>query len=391
METVVLPPEDAEGAVGRPPAEPLGEEAGAALSIGAPQPNGARWLLLVLPAASLADDAAERAAALVAEPQGGLAGDLHLALPRAWQPPRGAEPAALALPAPGVWRADALLREDRRMRPPELLCRLLLAETLSGIAAAHRRGLWHGLISPSSLWLAGASPERLVADCPRDPRVVIVGCGVLSLLTEEAQTAAVARAPRRWVAPELLRTARPGPHADLWAAGAIARALLPLATSGDFVALLDQLQATQPDARPTAEEAEAQARELALAGLARWQRSAPPPPRLAPTPEPLFAPAYARAASRSRSGRGGDGPRAERPQRDALEARPPFASAGRAPPVDAVPRPRLHGTTGSGALAEPGADGDGGYPQRPPRAGSAAGCPVIREPLSPARGEGLGE
>ena len=298
METVLLPPEDAEGAAGRPPAEPLGEEAGAALSIGPPRANGARRLLLALPAASLADDATERAAALVAEPQSdGLAGDLHLALPRAWQPPRGAEPAALALPAPGAWRADALLRDDRRMRPPELLCRLLLAETLSGIAAAHRRGLWHGLLTPASLWLAGASPERLVADCPRDPRVVIVGCGVLSLLREEALTAAVARAPRGWLAPELLRGARPGPHADLWAAGTIARAMLPLATSGDFVALLDQLQATQPDARPTAEEAAAQARELALAGLARWQRSAPPPPRLVPTPEPLFAPAHARVAA----------------------------------------------------------------------------------------------
>ena len=296
MEAVLLPPLDDSRSAGLLLAEPLGEEAGAALFIGDPQPNGGRWLLFTLPAASLGGEAAERAAALVAELPPGEA-DPHLALPRAWQPPRGADPAMLALPAPGAWRADALLHEDRRMRPPELLCRLLLAETLSGIAAAHRRGLWHGLLSPSSLWLAGASPERLVADCPRDPRVVVVGCGVLALLSEEAQAAGIARTPRRWLAPELLRGARPGPHADLWAAGAIVRALLPVATSGDVVALLDQLQATQPDARPTAEEAAAQARELALAGLARWQRSAPPPPRLVPTPEPLFAPAHARAAS----------------------------------------------------------------------------------------------
>jgi hypothetical protein len=286
---------DAVGWASRPPAEAVGEEAGAALSISQPLADGERWLLLALPARQLAGDAAERAAALLAE---GLAGEAHLALPRAWQPPVDGRPATLALPAPGSWRADSLFADDVRMRPPELLCRLLLAEALTGIAAAHGRGLWHGLLAPTSLWFAGASPERLVADCPRDPRVVVVGCGILSLFDDEAQAALTAAAPRRWLAPELLRGARPGPAADLWSAGAIARALLADGTSGELVALLDELQATEPRARPAAAGAAARARDLALAGLARWQRSSPPPPRLVPTPAPLFAAVAARHAAR---------------------------------------------------------------------------------------------
>jgi hypothetical protein len=316
------------------PAERLGEEAGAALWIGEPQPDRGRWLVLELSANDLASDAEERAGALVAaaaerascasaaeasERDGARerqsreagecagartahSGDAHLALPRTWRPPGGADPATFALPAPGAWRVDALLPTASCPGPPELLGRLLLAELLDGLAAAHRRGWWHGLVTPQSLWLAGAPPERLIADCPRDPRVVIVGCGVLAMLTPRAQAAAIARAPREWVAPELRRGAEPGPTADVWSTGAVARALLP-SPSPELGSLLDELQASRPEARPAAAAAMASARELALAGLAVWQRGAPPPPRLVPSPAPLLpAPGSRRGSAASPAG-----------------------------------------------------------------------------------------
>ena len=274
------------------PAEALGEEAGAALSIGEspaaigePPPMHVRWLRMTLPA-DLARGAEERAAAMIAA----AVGERHLAMPQSWRPRCGERPATLALPAPGAWRAEALLPAPGRPPLPELLCRLLLAELLDGIAAAHRRGWWHGLLTPGSLWLAGAPPERLIADCPRDPRVVLVGCGVLAMLTPRARAAAVARAPRTWLAPELRRGGEPGPlgpEADVWAAGAVVRTLLA-GGGAELAALLDELQAARPDARPSADAAAASARDLALAGFAAWQRGAPPPPRLVPSPAPLL-------------------------------------------------------------------------------------------------------
>ena len=285
--------------------ETLGEEAGAALSIGEPSAEAigeshaatgdppampVRWLRLTLPAADLAPDAEERAAALVAAADSAERHSSHLAMPHSWRPPCGGRPGTLALPVPGSWRAEALLPASGCAPVPELLCRLLLAELLDGVAAAHRRGWWHGLLTPGSLWLAGAPPERLIADCPRDPRVVLVGCGVLAMLTPRARGAALARAPRTWLAPELRRGGEPGPlgpEADVWAAGAVVRAMLAYG-GGELASLLDELQAARPDARPSAAAAAASARELALAGFAAWQRGAPPPPRLVPSLAPLL-------------------------------------------------------------------------------------------------------
>jgi hypothetical protein len=283
--------------------ETLGEEAGAALSIGEshaatgePYPIHVRWLRLTLPAADLAPDAEERAAALVAAAEDERCSS-HLAMPHSWRPPCGERPATLALPAPGAWRAEALLPAPGRPSVPELLCRLLLAELLDGVAAAHGGGWWHGLLTPASLWLAGAAPERLIADCPRDPRVVLVGCGVLAMLTPRARTAAVARASRTWLPPELRRGGEPGPlgpEADVWAAGAVVRALLADGGGAELASLLDELQAARPQARPSAGAAAASARDLALAGFAAWQRGAPPPPRLVPSPAPLLLAAGSR-------------------------------------------------------------------------------------------------
>jgi hypothetical protein len=266
--------------------ERLGDEAGAALWAG--ESRGRSWLAFEIAPELLGDDASSRAAALVAAGEGT---DRHLALPGSWHPPAGGQPARLVLSRPGERAVAAMRPHAEAGQLPELLCRLLLAEALDGLAAAHRRGFAHGLLTPASLWLAGASPERLVADCPRDPRVAIVGCGVLSLLCSSARAAAVAAAVKRGVAvaPELRRGADvgdAGAAADLWALGTIVRALSP-APAPELDRLLSTLGALRPDGRPSAEEAGRAARELALAGLADWQRTAPVIPRLAPEVAPI--------------------------------------------------------------------------------------------------------
>jgi hypothetical protein len=276
--------------------QPLGEEAGAPLSLRR-RSEGAAWLLFTLAADRLAADAGERAARMVAlRGSGGshVAGShvawSHIAWPRSWCPARGGEPAALALPAPGIERATSL-PVAAAGGTPELLARLLLAESLTGLAHAHEQGLWHGLLTSGSLWLTGATTQRLIADCPRDPRVAIVGCGVLQLLAPAAQAEAVAAARLRGVAvaPEAISSRATTPAADVWAIGDVVRTLVAV-PSPELAALLDALQARRADERPTAAQAAGRARELALDGLAAWRRAEPPMPRRAPEVEPIAKP-----------------------------------------------------------------------------------------------------
>ncbi len=286
--------------------------------------EGRRWLALALPAGALDATARERAAALTTA---GTGGEPHLAMPTCWWPSAEGDPATLALPAPGAWRVGALLAEQAgasaHPEVPELLSRLILAEALSGLAAAHRRGLWHGLLGPESLWLGGAPPARLVADCPRDPRVAVVGCGVLSLLVPAERERVVAAAPAAWSAPELRRGDTPGPAADLWAVGAVGKALVGDG-SAELMAALAALQAP-PELRPSAGEALERFRELALAGLATWRRSAPPLPRRAPAlPLPRQAPRrpVRSVPERASTGSPAPPPRARAPWRLPVRPRP---------------------------------------------------------------------
>jgi hypothetical protein len=278
----LLPTPTATSAASRPRwrlMERLGDEAGARLTEVAETGDGPRWLLLELPAAELGSGVEESAAALVASGVRATVGEAepHLALPRLWLPPDPAAgtPAGLAVPRPGRFRATALLEHLGGGGLPELLGRLLLAETLAGLAAAHRLGLWHGLLGAGSLWLAGAPPARLIADCPRDPKVSVVGFGVLALLTRRARAVAIEAAATAGLplAPEV-RSGQPGPLADVWAAAGLARALLA-GESAPLDRLLAAMQQPRPELRPSAEEAAVTARELALAGLASWRRGAP--------------------------------------------------------------------------------------------------------------------
>jgi hypothetical protein len=288
------------------PFEVLGEEAGAMLCLRHGQGGDTAWLLLALEADRLAADAGERAANLVA--LRASAGP-HVAGPRTWCPARRGEPAALALPAPGVECVTAL-PTSAGGGTPELLARLLLAESLTGLARAHEHGLWHGMLTAGSLWLTGATPDRLIADCPRDPRVAIVGCGVFALLAPAAQAASVAAARARGVAvaPEAASSRTSGPAADVWAIGDVVRALVT-APSAELSSLLEALQAWRADQRPTAAQAATRARELALEGLATWRSSEPPMRRRAPEVEPIARPGTGKPSSRPRTvtRRGGAG------------------------------------------------------------------------------------
>jgi hypothetical protein len=149
-------------------------------------------------------------------------------------------------------------------------------------------------LTPACCYLAGAAPLRLVRDCPRDPKLLVVGCGVGSLLEGPQPAPAVAdREASPWLAPEVRGGARPDPASDLWAAAAIVRRLLAAGgvTPADrLAALLGSLQST-PLRRPSASSAAAAARELALAGLASWDarrtaRSSPAPVARAAAREP---------------------------------------------------------------------------------------------------------
>jgi len=215
-------------------------------------------------------------------------------------PPRERSRGAVGSPA----RAVATVADLLAMAPvPELLCRLLLAETLGALCREAELGRCHGLLTPSSLRLAGAPPARLVSDCPRDPRVQLAGCGEAAAMSVEARRAAVAAlGDTSWVASEARGGAVPSLSGDLYAIGAIVRALLGgTHVRPAFERLLEALGAARPETRPSLEQATARARELALEGLAAWQRTRAPeppvsaaepavaevePPRLRPRPQP---------------------------------------------------------------------------------------------------------
>jgi hypothetical protein len=156
---------------------------------------------------------------------------------------------------------------------PELLCLLVLAETLGELATAHALGAWHGRLEPRSLRLCGAPPGALLAGSPRDPRLLLSGCRRPSGEGGAGTMTGVPPSAVPWSPPESRRGEPGGPAADLWAAAAMVAALLRglrCAPSPELGRLLASLQAPRPSSRPRAEEAGRRARELALRALAAW-------------------------------------------------------------------------------------------------------------------------
>ena len=94
-------------------------------------------------------------------------------------------------------------------------------------------------------------------------------------MSVEARRAAVAAlGDAAWVAPEVRGGALPTSAGDLFAIAAIMRALFGVTPGRPaFERLLEALAATRPEARPSLDQAATRARELALEGLAAWQRT----------------------------------------------------------------------------------------------------------------------
>jgi hypothetical protein len=152
---------------------------------------------------------------------------------------------------------------------PELTCLLVLAELLTALADLHAEGKAHGILAPGLVLLGGASPARLLAECPRDPAVRLVGAGMGSPCGGHGA---------------------PSAEGDLRAAGALAAALLaaqsawaesgarePEAVTPRLAGLLAVLQSPRSRGRATAREAASLGRELALQAMAGWERSRPDP------------------------------------------------------------------------------------------------------------------
>ena len=102
-----------------------------------------------------------------------------------------------------------LLGRSGRLTPSEALP--LLRQILAGLGAAHDRGLVHGALSPSAVWL-----------CPRQdgswpPRVRVTDLGLHRLGSDE---------PPYYLAPEQCRGEAPGSTSDLYAVGVMAYQLL---------------------------------------------------------------------------------------------------------------------------------------------------------------------
>jgi len=150
---------------------------------------------------------------------------------------------------------------------PELLARLVLAQALTLLVAEAQQGRVHGRLTAESLRLTGAPPARLLADCPRDPRLALAG------------TAEAADAPGMAPALDLLAIA--GIVRDLLAGGRAAP---------ELERLLAAMTAARAEDRPSLPLAAERARELALAGLAAWQRArtALAEPALPPLPERAY-------------------------------------------------------------------------------------------------------
>ncbi|RMH21814.1 MAG: hypothetical protein D6696_04745, partial [Acidobacteria bacterium] len=174
----------------------------------------------------------------------------------------------------GVSAGELLRAAEGRGVPPQLVL-TLLTQLLGALVALHERGLVHGRIHPDSILLAERTAAMLLADPSRDPRLRLVDVGLAGWFGTGAPPAGP------WGAPELAGDAgRLSPAADVYAAGAVARALVAGSLSGPLpplaagvARLLDALCDRRPTERPTSAAARITARELALAELAAWAES----------------------------------------------------------------------------------------------------------------------
>ena len=121
----------------------------------------------------------------------------------------------------------AVARQKRQPIPVALAVEIL-GQTLEALAEAHAQGVIHRDVTPGNVLLAGGSPEQLLADPARDPRVKLVDFGIAGLV-ERSELSQKSRVlgTAAYVAPEVLDpNVEVTPAADVYGAGAMAYELL---------------------------------------------------------------------------------------------------------------------------------------------------------------------
>jgi eukaryotic-like serine/threonine-protein kinase len=139
---------------------------------------------------------------------------------------------------------DLLAREGSLAQPVVVL---LLDQLLDALTAVHERGVVHGDVKPANLLVReGAPPHLLLAD--------------FGIASRRGEPAPVGAGTPAYLPPERRAGAPPEPSQDVYAAGLVARRLLPAGSS--LQTLCDSMTRTDPGLRPTARAARRRLREL---------------------------------------------------------------------------------------------------------------------------------
>lgn len=118
--------------------------------------------------------------------------------------------------------------KQRKLEMPLPLALEILTQTLEALAEAHSQGVIHRDVTPGNVLLAGGTPDELLAESNRNPKVKLVDFGIAGLV-ERSELSQKSRVlgTAAYVAPEVLDpNAEITPAADVYGAGAMGYELL---------------------------------------------------------------------------------------------------------------------------------------------------------------------